>query len=134
MECGGGILDQKKAVSVRDLAQRLVERTLTYSIDCNDAPRALGDCTRTRFWIDVAGVRIHVHKDQLSACGQDGTRSRRMGVVSHEDLITGVDFLIDSYVRFLGLPGEQATMFLTDPSGNALEFKSFKDPRALFRT
>ncbi len=46
----------------------------------------------------------------------------------------GVDFLIDGYVRFEGLPGEQATMFLTDPSGNALEFKSFKDPWALFRT
>ena len=39
----------------------------------------------------------------------------------------GVDFAIEPHVRFRGLPGEQATMFLTDPSGNALEFKAFRD-------
>ena len=38
-----------------------------------------------------------------------------------------VRFLIEPYVRFRGQPGEQATMFLLDPSGNALEFKSFRD-------
>ena len=36
-------------------------------------------------------------------------------------------FVIEPHVRFRGLPGEQATMFLTDPSGNALEFKAFRD-------
>ena len=39
----------------------------------------------------------------------------------------GVDFVIEPHVRFPGQPGEQATMFLIDPSGNALEFKSFRD-------
>jgi len=39
----------------------------------------------------------------------------------------GVAFVIEPYVRFRGTPGEQATMFLTDPSGNALEFKAFRD-------
>jgi extradiol dioxygenase family protein len=39
----------------------------------------------------------------------------------------GVDFVIEPYVRFRGQAGEQATMFLTDPSGNALEFKAFRD-------
>jgi len=39
----------------------------------------------------------------------------------------GVKFVIEPYVRFKGQPGEQATLFLLDPSGNALEFKSFKD-------
>jgi uncharacterized protein len=39
----------------------------------------------------------------------------------------GVDFVIEPHVRFKGQTGEQATMFLTDPSGNALEFKSFRD-------
>lgn len=34
-------------------------------------------------------------------------------------------FLIEPYVRFAGLPGEQATMFFLDPSSNALEFKAF---------
>lgn len=38
-----------------------------------------------------------------------------------------VEFVIEPYVRFEGQPGEQATMFLLDPSGNALEFKSFRD-------
>jgi extradiol dioxygenase family protein len=38
-----------------------------------------------------------------------------------------VEFLIEPYIRFQGQPGEQATMFFLDPSGNALEFKSFKD-------
>ena len=39
----------------------------------------------------------------------------------------GVRFVIEPHVRFRGQSGEQATMFLHDPSGNALEFKSFRD-------
>lgn len=39
----------------------------------------------------------------------------------------GVRFVIEPHLRFPGQPGEQATMFLLDPSGNALEFKAFKD-------
>jgi uncharacterized protein len=39
----------------------------------------------------------------------------------------GVKFVIEPYVRFAGQPGEQATMFLLDPSGNAIEFKAFRD-------
>lgn len=44
-----------------------------------------------------------------------------------------VSFVIEPCVRFRGQPGEQATMFLLDPSGNALEFKAFRDPDELFR-
>lgn len=44
------------------------------------------------------------------------------------------DFLIKPYIRFAGEPGEQATLFISDPSGNGLEFKSFKDPRRVFAT
>ena len=43
-----------------------------------------------------------------------------------------IDFLIEPYVRFEGQPGEQATMFFKDPSGNALEFKAFKNLSQLF--
>ena len=43
-----------------------------------------------------------------------------------------IDFIIDPYIRFKGETGEQATMFFLDPSGNALEFKSFKDPSQVF--
>jgi extradiol dioxygenase family protein len=44
------------------------------------------------------------------------------------------EFLIAPRIRFEGKVGEQATLFLTDPSGNALEFKSFADPAQLFAT
>jgi extradiol dioxygenase family protein len=44
----------------------------------------------------------------------------------------GFEFLIGPYIRFEGEPGEQATMFILDPSGNGLEFKSFKRPEQLF--
>ena len=43
-----------------------------------------------------------------------------------------VEFVIEPYVRFEGLPGEQATMFFLDPSGNAVEVKAFKDINRLF--
>lgn len=44
----------------------------------------------------------------------------------------GIKFIIEPYIRFEGLPGEQATMFFQDPSGNSLEFKSFKDFDQIF--
>jgi len=44
----------------------------------------------------------------------------------------GTDFVIAPTVRFEGEPGEQATMFLLDPAGNALEFKAMADPAKLF--
>lgn len=44
----------------------------------------------------------------------------------------GVEFVIEPYVRFEGQPGEQATMFFRDPSGNALEFKAFAERSKLF--
>lgn len=44
----------------------------------------------------------------------------------------GVEFVIEPYVRFAGQPGEQWTMFLRDPAGNALEFKAFADESQLF--
>lgn len=43
-----------------------------------------------------------------------------------------ISFVIEPYIRFKGQIGEQATMFFKDPSGNALEFKAFKDIDQLF--
>ena len=43
----------------------------------------------------------------------------------------GIEFIIEPYIRFEGQVGEQATMFFLDPSGNALEFKAFKDMNQL---
>jgi extradiol dioxygenase family protein len=44
----------------------------------------------------------------------------------------GTDFVIAPTVRFRGRPGEQATMFFLDPSGNAIEIKAMADPAKLF--
>ncbi|OLP44956.1 VOC family protein [Rhizobium oryziradicis] len=44
----------------------------------------------------------------------------------------GVDFVIKPYIRFKGEPGEQATMFFKDPSGNAVELKAFANIASLF--
>lgn len=43
-----------------------------------------------------------------------------------------IQFVIEPYIRFEGKTGEQATMFFKDPSGNALEFKAFKNIDQLF--
>lgn len=51
------------------------------------------------------------------------------------DRLTGkVEFVIAPYTRFEGEPGEQATMFFRDPSGNAIELKAFADMEQLFAT
>jgi extradiol dioxygenase family protein len=44
----------------------------------------------------------------------------------------GTRFIIEPQIRFAGQPGEQATFFFLDPSGNALEFKAFHDDSAIF--
>ena len=44
----------------------------------------------------------------------------------------GIDFIIEPYIRFEGQVGEQGTMFFLDPSGNALEFKTFKESNQIF--
>ena len=46
----------------------------------------------------------------------------------------GTRFVIEPYVRFAGEPGEQWTMFLLDPAGNAIEFKAFADDAQVFAT
>tara|TARA_R110000744_G_scaffold321107_1_gene427208 strand:- start:163 stop:621 length:459 start_codon:yes stop_codon:yes gene_type:complete len=51
------------------------------------------------------------------------------------DRLTGqVEFLIAPYIRFAGQPGEHATMFFHDPSGNAIEIKAFANMDQLFAT
>lgn len=46
----------------------------------------------------------------------------------------GVHFLLKPHVRFEGTAGEQATLFVADPSGNALELKAMRRPEALFES
>jgi extradiol dioxygenase family protein len=78
---------------------------------------------------------------QLNAVDGHGVPVRHMGIVlpmaQWEEMAQrlkskGVKFTIEPYIRFKGEPGEQATMFFLDPSGNALELKAFADISMLF--
>ena len=51
-----------------------------------------------------------------------------------KEIAPHINFIIEPYIRFEGLVGEQATMFFYDPCGNALEFKAFKDDSQIFAT
>ncbi len=77
----------------------------------------------------------------LNAVDGKGVPVRHMGIVlpmaQWEEMAArlkaqGVRFVIEPYTRFKGEPGEQATMFFLDPSGNAIEVKAFADISMLF--
>ena len=44
----------------------------------------------------------------------------------------GIQFIIEPTIRFKGMPGEQATMFFEDYSGNSIEFKTYRNPSEVF--
>jgi len=101
-------------------------------------------------WIDfnLFGHQItaHLAPDELSApqtnaVDQKAVPVRHWGVIlemeTWKTLATslegfGVKFEIKPYIRFRGEVGEQATLFLLDPSGNALEFKAFREDASIF--
>jgi extradiol dioxygenase family protein len=103
-------------------------------------------------WVDFDffGHQIVAHKvagkdmaDATSLVDGKNVPVRHFGVVTDRDTwdalaakfrAANVPFVIEPYVRFRGEPGEQATMFLLDPFGNALEFKAFADMNRLFAT
>ena len=101
-------------------------------------------------WIDfnLFGHQIVAHlsdsQDSFSINQVDGDNVpvRHFGVILKpsewnrlkEKLISNrIKFIIDPTTRFKGTEGEQSTMFIEDPSGNALEFKSFLDDRMIFK-
>jgi len=124
--------------------------------DLIEARRFYGDllgCPEGRSsadWIDfnLFGHQIVAHlapseTSTVSTSAVDGKNVpvRHFGVVlsmSQWELLANsltekhVNFAIEPHIRFKGEPGEQATMFFYDPSGNALEFKAFKDLSQLF--
>ena len=78
---------------------------------------------------------------QTSAVDGEQVPVRHFGVIlsleAWQDLANrlqaaGTQFIIAPQVRFKGQPGEQATLFFLDPSGNALEFKAFADDAMVF--
>ncbi|MDH3350715.1 MAG: VOC family protein [Gammaproteobacteria bacterium] len=103
-------------------------------------------------WIDLNfhGHQVTLHLVDAAAGGPgmnpvdgDQVPARHFGVVlpmpewqALADKLEscGYEFLIAPKVRFKGEIGEQATLFILDPAGNALEFKSFADPAMLFAT
>jgi uncharacterized protein len=99
-------------------------------------------------WIDFDfhGHQISAHladagATQANAVDGDAVPVRHFGLIleradwdslAERLKAAGADFIIEPRVRFRGRPGEQATMFVRDPSGNALEFKSFAEESAIF--
>ncbi len=59
---------------------------------------------------------------------------RRWRLLADRLVEAGAAFVIEPHVRFAGTAGEQHTMFVLDPSGNALEFKAFADETRIFAT
>ncbi len=124
--------------------------------DIAEARRFYGDllgCPEGRSseaWVDFDfyGHQIVAHLSPaecgLAATGQvdgDAVPVRHFGAILGLDAWTaladklqaaGTQFIIEPHVRFKGEVGEQATMFFLDPSGNALEFKSFADMSQVF--
>jgi len=101
-------------------------------------------------WIDFDffGHQLSAHlvddrisEDPVNAVDGDSVPCRHFGVIldweAWQELAdrlrrANVQFAIEPHVRFSGKVGEQATMFFRDPSGNALEFKAFRDPDQVF--
>ena len=104
--------------------------------------------TSTR-WVDLDffGHQVTLHLvDKLNdvatnAVDGDDVPARHFGVIltppdwqtlANRLTEAGCEFIIEPHTRFAGQPGEQSTLFLKDPSGNALEFKSFGDDARIF--
>jgi len=101
-------------------------------------------------WVDFDffGHQIVAHLSPATAGGNahncvdgDAVPVRHFGVVlslpewrelAEKLMAKGIRFLIEPTIRFHGRPGEQATMFLQDESGNALEFKAFAKDSMVF--
>ena len=130
---------------------------LAFEVHCLEATRSfyggLLECVEARSserWVDFNffGHQISAHLvDGLvngpdhNVVDGDAVPARHFGAVlewSHWQTLKtrlqthDVPFILEPRIRFAGQVGEQATMFIRDPSGNALEFKSFRDPTQLF--
>jgi len=128
------------AFPVRD-----IEETRVFYVECLGAKVGRSD---TR-WIDFDfwGHQISAHlaedtvRTATNAVDGEQVPCRHFGVIldmqdwlSLERRLRSLDttFLIEPQIRFQGEAGEQATMFLNDPSGNALEFKAFASDAQVF--
>lgn len=130
------------AFAVHDLAA--TERFYVDVLGCHVGRRA-------ERWIDFDfhGHQISAHLAEVeppagvNEVDGDDVPTRHFGVVlpwrdweaaAERMRAADVEFLIAPRVRFRDEPGEQGTFFVRDPSGNAIEMKSFRDPSRLFAT
>ena len=107
-----------------------------------------GRSTETWVYFDFFGNQISCHTTgPVSATAPTGKVENIQVPMPHFGAILGWDefhaladrirgagllFIVEPRIRYEGQPGEQATMFLLDPSGNALEFKAFRHPEHVF--
>lgn len=130
------------AIAVRDLEE--TRKFYTGVFGCKVGRESKGE------WIDFEffGHQLSVHLAPVDAPTKTSVVDGKDVPVRHFGMVLPwerwhalaaawqeqkVTFLIAPHVRFKGRVGEQATMFLLDPSGNAIELKSFQDPADLFR-
>lgn len=131
---------------------------LAIPVDDLDAARhfygtvlALGQGRSADSWVDwdLQGHQLVTHLAPSVAAGAHNPVDGHEVPVPHFGLLLSVgefhqlaerlraadtEFVIEPYLRFEGQPGEQWTMFLRDPAGNALEFKAFADDSQVFAT
>jgi|TARA_R110002012_G_scaffold279646_2_gene468041 extradiol dioxygenase family protein len=129
---------------------------LAYNVRDLDQTRAFyGDvlgCTEgrsTETWVDYSffGHQISMHLGEPFATQATGKVGEHMVPMPHLGVVlqmddwkalaerlkgAKVDFVIEPSLRFEGEPGEQATMFFRDPSGNPIEVKGFADMQRVF--
>jgi len=108
---------------------------------------AMGRSAETWQDFDLFGHQMSAHVSPAAPVEGGGAVDGKTVPIPHFGVVLGWDdwealaervraaghpFLIEPQVRFVGEPGEQGTFFLRDPAGNALEFKGFRDPAAIF--
>ena len=124
-----------------------LEATRTFYVDVLGCQEGRSDDT----WIDFNffGYQITAHRVPASAEAHANPVDGEAIPIPHFGLIMswedwhravdhmnyiGVRFRVAPHIRFKDAPGEQATFFLEDPSGNCLEFKAFRQPADIFAT
>ncbi len=120
------------AFFVRDLAS--TRRFYGEILGCRE-----GRSTDTWVDFDFFGNQISAHTTGTVTPTQNTGRVEgiqvpmpHFGALQERIHAAGLAFILEPRIRYAGQPGEQATMFLLDPSGNALEFKSFRHPEHIF--
>jgi len=147
---------KKPAAAVEEFSQRPLFH-LAFAVSDLEAAKnfyvdvlgcRVGRSSETWIDFDFFGYQITAHKQQpLVTAGANEVDGEHIPIphfglimswedwhraVDHMNYI-GVEFRVAPHIRFRDEPGEQATFFLTDPSGNCLEFKAFREPKNVFK-